>query len=220
MAQALVFDIGGVLTQDIWENLLLDEKKGVAAILKLDRQRVCKVAQRLWDKFAHRSTDETHDWKELELEYWNLFIEEFQLECSADYFISLTEEFVQPITGMIELLEDLKSRSNVQLAICSNNTEFWFQRQMERLHLHRFFHPNNIILSSRIGISKSSSSFQMFKAVVNALEIDRNNCIFIDDRQNSVLQAVAFGMVGILFPSHSEQGASYLSVLLQKMGIL
>ncbi|HEV2863339.1 MAG TPA: HAD-IA family hydrolase [Pyrinomonadaceae bacterium] len=219
MAQALIFDVGGVLAHDVWENLLLDKKKGVASKFNLDVKEVRKVAKSLWAEYAHRPLNIKDDWEVLEREYWDSFIRHFQLSEPADYFINLTEKFIRPVPGMLELLERLHSRG-VRLAICSNNTEFWFNRQTHKLNLGRFFQPGNIILSSRVGASKSSPDYEMFKTVISALNMDKSDCIFVDDRQETVTHGVEFGITGIIFPSHSEQGALYLEALLRRMNVL
>ena len=60
----------------------------------------------------------------------------------------------------------------------------------------------------------------MFKAVLIALNVEKKDCDFsIDDRKETILQGLEFGLAGIIFPSHSQKGASYLKVLLEKMGV-
>lgn len=218
MIKALVFDIGGVLAYDVWENLLLDKENGVAPTFGLNVDEVCRVGQELWDDFAHRAANTETGWRRLEKEYWNFIIDRLHLPKSVAYFIELTDKYIRPVEGMVPLLEHLQARG-FSLAICSNNTEFWFRRQMDKLGLDMVFEPKHIILSSRIGVSKSSSHFEMFKAVVTALDVDKRDCILIDDRNEAILQALEFGLAGIIFPSHSQQGARYLQALLEKMGI-
>lgn len=219
MIKAVIFDVGGVLAHDVWEHLFLDREAGVASILNLDVEQVQRAGQDLWEKFAYRSTTEENGWKELEKEYWDLFLGRFQLSMSADDLIRLTEQFVQPVEGMIQLLECLQSEA-IEMAICSNNTEFWFKRQMNKLGLHRFFSSGRVILSTRIGVSKSSPGFEMFQAAIGALGIEKDFCIFVDDRVENIQRALQFGLTGIVFPSHSKYGAKYLRALLDKMGLL
>lgn len=210
--------MGGVLAHNVWERLLLNEENGLVAICNLNVDQVQQVGQDLWEKFAYRAAVEEDDWKEFEKEYWNHFIERFHLSMSVNDLIQLTDRFIQPVEGMTQLLERLQSKG-IDLAICSNNTEFWFKRQMDKLDLHRYFSSSKVILSSRIGVSKSSPSFEMFQAVINALGIDKEHCIFVDDKEENVQQALKYGIAGIIFPSHSKYGALYLNVLLKKMGV-
>lgn len=216
--QAVIFDIGGVLAHDVWEHLLLDEERGIAVAYSLDTDQVRSVGQDLWEKFAYRAATDDNGWEDLEVEYWNLFIQRLQLPTSVDEFIQLTDEFIRPVEGMIQLLERLHSRG-IDLALCSNNTEFWFQRQKDKLNLDRFVASNRMILSNRIGVPKSSPGFEMFRAVIDALGIEKDLCIFVDDREKNIHQALEFGLSGIIFPSHSSYGALYLGSLLEKAGV-
>jgi len=47
MIKAVIFDIGGVLSYDVWENVLLDPCTGIAVEYNLDRERVFKLAHDL-----------------------------------------------------------------------------------------------------------------------------------------------------------------------------
>lgn len=217
MIEAVIFDVGGVLAYDVWENLLVDSDVGVASTLGLDAVEARKVGQELWSQFAYRPTHSEDGWRKLEKEYWDLFIERFRLSQSADYFIRLTDRFIRPVEGMTLLLDCLRT-NGIKLAICSDNTEFWFRRQMDTLGLEKFFKPDYTILSCRIGVSKSSPRFEMFEAVVAALNTDKKDCVLIDDRSKAILQGVEFGLAGIIFPSHSPQGGRYLRALLARMG--
>lgn len=219
MIKALIFDVGGVLTEDVWENMLLHGEEALAPTLGLNLGRVTEVAKSLWTEFAHRSVTDVANWRMLEVEYWTSFTKELSIPQPPQYFIDRTDKFIKPLPGMIDLLAEL-ARRNMSLAICSNNTEFWFARQMDKLNLSRFFEPGNVILSSRIGTSKASPKFEMFEAVVNSLAVDRQDCILIDDRLETVLRSIEFGVTAILFPSNSAGGSAYLKSLFEKLGLL
>jgi HAD superfamily hydrolase (TIGR01509 family) len=218
LVKAVIFDVGGVLAYDVWETFLVGSEVGVASTLGLDAHEARKVGQELWHQFAYSPTQSEDGWRKLEKEYWDLFIERFHLSQSADYFVSLTDRFIRPVEGMTLLLESLRA-NGIKLAICSDNTEFWFRRQMDTLGLEKFFKPDYTIVSCRIGASKSSPGFEMFEAVVAALNIDKKDCVLIDDRSEAILQGVEFGLAGIIFPSHSPHGGRYLRALLAKMGL-
>lgn len=170
------------------------------------------------EMFAYQPRKSQNDWIELEKEYWSLFIKRFNLSYSVEELIDLTDDFILPVKGMNSLLEKLRA-NGIDLAICSNNTEFWFHRQMTKLNLYKFFDSSKMIISSRVGSSKSSSDYRMFQCAVSALKIDISECLFIDDRNEAVIQAVNYGITAILFPSHSEFGSQYLTLLLQKMRV-
>lgn len=222
MVKALIFDIGGVLAFDVWENLLLDSERGIASNYNLNSINVKKIGKKLWDKFAYSSHDNLlevdNDWQQLEKVYWNSFVDELNLSVSIDDLIEMTDDFIQPVEGMVDLVNVL-CEHDIKLAICSNNTEFWFQRQVNKIGYVDFFAPSSIILSNRIGASKSSNNFEMFKAVLDSLNLDKESCLFIDDRSHHIKQASRFGLPAILFPSHSSCGHKYLKLLFKEMNI-
>jgi putative hydrolase of the HAD superfamily len=204
--KAAIFDIGGVLAHDVWENLLLDEKCGIASKYSLCKDKTERVGKLLWQLFAYQTEFQDHEWRELEMRYWELFIQYFtdQLkEPVPDNFIELTDSFIRPVEGMIPLLEKLQSQG-IDLAICSNNNEFWFRRQMDKLGLYRFFKPSKIILSCRIGVPKSSPKYEMLKAAVDALGVSVADCIFVDDRKRNVERAQDYGMTAFHFKDVRE----------------
>ncbi len=217
--KAVIFDIGGVLTNDVWESMLLEKEAGFVVADDFDREKIQGVGGELWEAFAYRNLDEKDGWKILEREYWLKASERLPLALSVDECIARTDDFIEPLPGMIQLLGQLKKKG-LGLAICSNNTEYWFERQAQKLRLGEYFDADKLALSSRVGVSKSSPNFEMFETAVTALNVKPQECIFIDDRANNVERALQFGIVGILFPSHSTYGAKYLKTILNKMGVV
>lgn len=207
------------MTYDVWEHLLLDKKKGISAIYNLDQERVRTAGIDLWKHYSHKTHFLKNGWEELEKQYWTMFNEILGLSISIDNYIRLTDDFIKPVEGMLELLEELR-RKGVILSICSNNTEFWFERQMKKLKLSRFMNTNNVVISSRVGVSKSSISLEMFRESIRILGVRREYCVFIDDKERNVEQALKYGIPSIIFPSHSPNGALYLKTIFEKMKIL
>lgn len=98
--------------------------------------------------------------------------------------------------------------------------EFWFNRQSQKLGLEKYIPPERIILSCQIGVSKSSPRFEMFEKAVDSLDVDKSECIFIDDRIESISRATEYGLPSIMFPSHVENGFQYLKLLLTAMKVV
>ena len=216
MIKAIIFDIGGVLAFDVWENLLLDKKGGLAAKYNLDTQAVSQACAILWEKYAHQTTS---NWEQMEKEYWLQFNHILGCTIPVEEIIQLTDKFIKPVDGMVDLLSTLVLQE-ITLAICSDNTEFWFHRQARKLNLQAYIPSRNIILSCRVGNSKSSQSFEMFEEVTNVLGVGRAECLFVDDRSGPIVQAIQYGLVSILFPSHSPYGAQYIKSVLHEMNVL
>lgn len=213
--KSIIFDIGGVLAYDVWENLLIGEG-GVAKKYNLDKLMIEDTGKKLWEEFAYKSSN---NFKKLEREYWKRFINEVNFSIDIDELITLTDDFIKPVEGMSGLLNNIKEKET-NLAICSNNNEFWFNRQSEKINLLDYFESKKIILSCRLGHSKLSENFELFKETVKALGVQKEECILVDDRIESIARANEYGMTGILFPSHSKFGARYLELLFKMMKIL
>jgi putative hydrolase of the HAD superfamily len=218
MIRAVVFDIGGVLAYDVWENLLLDKGEGFLSVGNLSEEIVKKVGQELWREFACRGVIQEGEWRRLEIEYWEKLTKCLGVNQPIDFFIKMTEKFIKPIEGMISLIQEIQHKG-LKLAICSNNNEFWFQRQAKKLNLYQFFTDKNIVLSCRVGYQKDSLGLEMFHKVTEVLGEDSSSCIFVDDRKENIERAMQCGMIGVLFPSHSSWGAQYLDTILQNMVI-
>lgn len=223
MIKALIFDIGGVIASDVWESLFFDKKDGLTANFDVSEGELKKAGRELWNEFAFlsysREENKEKGWRALEKKYWDMFLQQFNLPLTVEELIDRSKQFVREIPGMYDLLRKLHD-TGITLAICSNNTEFWFERQMEQIGLSEFFEPRNIIISCRVGSAKSNPNFEMFKAVCRATGFEGKNCIFIEDRPKNIEMALKFGMPGILFPSKSPLGAAYLESIFKFMGIL
>jgi len=139
MIKAVIFDIGGVLACDVWENLFLDKDEGIVAKYGLDYNKVLQVGQKLWDIYSHRSTNDHQGWRELEREYWGQVLKHLNIKAHIDDLIELSDQFIKPAVGMGNILERLYL-NNTELAILSNNTEFWFERQMDKLGYRKYIH--------------------------------------------------------------------------------
>ncbi|MDH4284447.1 MAG: HAD family phosphatase [Gallionellaceae bacterium] len=220
MIEAVIFDIGGVLAEDVWEHLLPCRKKlgGIRDRFGLDHDQVDKIGVLLWAAFAHTPEGQHTTWRELERRYWDLFIRFFWDKspppgASIDDFIELTDKYIKLVDPEIPaLLESLQSRG-LKLGICSNNNEFWFRRQLGTLQLFRYFPPEGIVLSCRVGFSKSSPGYEMFDAAARALNVPHSSCIFVDDREENIKLASACGMKGIHFHKLSQLKESLNNIL-------
>jgi len=206
MIEGVIFDVGGVLAPDVWENLLPSQDKvgGIAEKFTLDKKQVHKVGELLWEAFAYRPEGPHRTWRELEQQYWDLFIKFFwgkspPNNASTEEFIRMTGEIIKPVhQNMERFLKNLQS-NGIRLGICSNNNEFWFRRQMDMLNIHQYFDPSSIILSCRIGVSKSSKRYEMFHAAIRAIGLPHSKCVYVDDRDSNIKRAKECGMLGIKF---------------------
>lgn len=219
MTKGVIFDVGGVLAHDVWEHLLLSVPNGIASKYKLSSEAVKKAGKKLWEDFDKRKVVPPDDWMSFEKEYWRKFKSEFpQLPTSVtvDSLITMSSDFILPVNAeeMDPVLARLRDQG-VSLAICSNNNEFWYQRQRDKLQLDRFFPSANVTLSCHEGVTKAD--VKLFYIAATKLGLQAEDCVFIDDRVDNIDRAVACGMTGILFPSGAPAGARYLDTILRKL---
>jgi HAD superfamily hydrolase (TIGR01509 family) len=194
-SQAVILDVGGVLAHNMWEPMFDD----LAARYALDRERLHEAGRLLWETFAYVPETPANTSRDMERRYWQLFLGMCQVPLSVEALIELTDRYVVPMPGMRPLLEQLHTR-RVPLVICSNNNEIWWPRQVKALELERFFAPQNVILSSRVGAPKESPRLEMFRAAVAAAQAPAAACFYVDDREPIVERARAFGLDAMLFP--------------------
>lgn len=206
MIEGVIFDVGGVLADDIWEHLLpcRDKVGGIRDKFGLNKEEVHKIGKLLWGVFAHTPEVPRATWRDLERRYWKLFINFFwprepPAGASIDEFIQMTGRYIKMVDPeMPNLLGTLLTRG-ISLGVCSNNNEFWFRRQFSQLNLYQYFSPSKVILSCRVGASKSSKGYEMFHAAVDAMNVHKSRCCFIDDRPENIDRATTFGLKGIRF---------------------
>ncbi len=236
MIKGVVFDLGGVLAYDVQEYLFadkmfIDEEQGLPARYAFDPAAVQEVARRLWRKYAYHvrynAQRDPDAWRNLEKRYWREFTQALNPSLSPrvrrtfiQECIDLTEKYIKPVDGMPQFVETLHGRG-LDLIILSNNTEFWFHRQSELLHLERYVQPESIILSCRRRASKTHPRPTLFeKAFETAVRrSEKAHYLYIDDRFDNIAQANRFGLAGILFPSASPRGCVYLSQALELCGV-
>ena len=202
MGAAVIFDVGGVLAHNMWEPMFDD----LAREHGLDPVKVEEAGRLLWETFAYVPETPANTWRDMERRYWELFLRMFRVPLTVDALIALTDRYVVPMPGMRPILERLHERG-ARMVICSNNNEIWWPRQAKALELDRFFAPQAVILSSRVGAPKESPRLEMFRAAVAAAGVPAGNCFFIDDRQPIVDCARAFGIDAMLFRGPEQVAA-------------
>ncbi len=219
MSRALIFDIGGVLSFDIWESTLLDRELGLAFQYNLDPEDVFQTGLETWQEVAYKSVHRELSWQAMEIDYWQRLSHRIGLNLSTNELIDASLSFIKPLPGMKELLLKLVM-FEYPMIFCSNNSEFWYHRQCAHLELEQLIPASHHVLSSRVGQSKSDSGQLMFKKCIEILDMPAHQCVFIDDRQCNIDAALAFGFNPIFHPSHSARGADYLHRIFIQMGIL
>jgi HAD superfamily hydrolase (TIGR01509 family) len=205
----VILDVGGVLAHDMWEPMFRD----LARRHGLSNARLQRIGRLLWETFAYVPESAANTWRDMERRYWQLFLAITRIRRSVDSLIRQTDRYVVPVEGMRPILEALRER-RTPLVVCYNN-EIWWPRQERKLRLARYFRPQSLILSSRIGAPKNSPRLEMFRAAVAAAGVPAGRCFFVDDREENVVRARRFGIDAVRF-----RGAADFAARLRERGLL
>lgn len=215
MLKGIIFDIGGVLSYDINEYLFAPDGP-IVTTYNLEPQSTRDLAMQLWGKYAHTRQDFEETWQQVEEEYWNEFKAASGVTAPISELIALTLPLIRPVPHMADLLAELKDQ-NYDLLICSNNTEFFYQRQKELAGFAQYFQKNKVILSNHYGHPKEEETATLFKAVESQMDYPKENYLFIDDRPKNIKAGLKYGLNPILFPVEAPYGHTYLRQLINKM---
>jgi FMN phosphatase YigB (HAD superfamily) len=179
----VLFDIGGVLVSDVWETILLTPERGIADQLRLDRGCVRRAGEQLWQKYAVIKGSEAEYWVEL----GRLLNTEIPVRLRGDSYALLE---VHP--AATQTLRALNG-AHVQIGVITNNTTFWFERQLDLLPtLREVSDRSRWFVSCDVGTTKRERP-GLFG--VAARHVDPNNTLVIDDRPTSIEAAREFGFI-------------------------
>jgi FMN phosphatase YigB (HAD superfamily) len=183
--QAVLLDLGGVLTVDPWESLLLTAEVGGCARLGIEPAVLEPLAVSLWPRFATTHREEAQYWSELE------------------GLLGLTPGALGDLVGDLEELlrpnpradEVLSAASEHPLGLVSDNTSFFFPRQDRLLGLGGLADPTLTFLSHEVGLSKSARPglFEHVSADLSARGYDLGQVLVVDNRVKHVEHAASLG---------------------------
>lgn len=190
--KALLVDVGGILFPDIWEKLFLDPADGLLRTDTPDRIEAIHFLQELFDRYAVLGSDETAGPEELERSYWEEARQRLSLPWDTDRLIERSIRIIEPFPDVERLLLE-KIREPFPIGICSNQTAFWFCRQMEVSDFLRCMPPARRIVSCRYGKTKESDAPSLFHAAAAALDCAPKEILYLDDRSMNLERGARFG---------------------------
>lgn len=213
----VVFDIGGVVFEDIWESIFFQKSTGILDLFDLNAQRLNKVCRNYWDRYSVMSPD-NNSWETLEVNYWQDILRDIQIPWSIDECIEYSRKFIIKIPGVDDLI-NLLIENEIQLGICSNQTAFWFERQLVLSKSLKFIDRKNMALSFERGATKGQKDNLLFKVVLNSLNCEPDRIIYIEDRIKHQESARDFGFNVIPFNSDEPNLIDTLKKELGSYGI-
>jgi FMN phosphatase YigB (HAD superfamily) len=175
----VLFDLGGVLTSDPWQSILLTPGDGLVDQLRLSRPEVENAAAALWPKYSLARHEETEYWAEL----GDVLGVTFDLEQVARAEVSTVRGNPQ----LPAVLSVLRGRGTAWGTV-SDNTPFWHALQCELLDVRTADHE---FLSFAHGAAKVGTTPDLFQLA--AAVLDPAATLVVDDRDHNLAAAAAAG---------------------------
>lgn len=196
--QAVVFDIGGVLMENIQEFYLPD----LAREHGLDGDQLLRIGYRHGDAWGLGQASEE--------DYWRGILADAGLPPDLlPALVARTETYVKPIAETWTVVEALDAR--LRRGILSNTTWEWIRRIRAVVPLDDQFDP--IVLSCDVGACKPGPA--IYEHLLARLDLPPAAVLFVDDREENLSTAAAAGLEGVLFT-----GPASLRLELRRRGLL
>ena len=188
--KAVIFDFGGVIIQ----YPPLTFRKEIAKFLKLDLEIINREVAKINSVFLLGKINEKEFWKRLSSAL-NIIVS----EKNKKNFI--TDEFSRDarLNKDVEKVVIALKNSGYKLGIISNilkphakysKAQNWFK------------HFSPVILSYEVGLTKPDE--RIYKLMLEKLQLNSNECIYIDDRTRFLGPAKKLGMKAILFQNAKQ----------------
>jgi len=198
-----LFLLGGTLSAQI-TTVVFDWGQVLA---RVDREEVLEGLEKNLGISAETLRDHQADFAQVQIGV--LTDEEFLEQCAQSVGISLPPEWrprlkavyrqaFDPIPGMFELAEELQEKG-YSIALLSNVSPLASEVARELGH-YAPFEP--VLLSWEVGKLKPDPL--IYTHMLEALQVEPCECIFIDDRLENVQAAEALGIRGIHFAEFEE----------------
>jgi hypothetical protein len=188
--EVVLLDIGGVLTPDPWQSLLLTPGDGLADRLGIDRSSVEEAASGLWAQF---SLDER-----AEQDWWEALGRMVGTTIPQGLVEEVEARVLRSFGGADELIREAQRIGEVGLI--SDNTSFWYPKQAKPLGLKQRTRPSLRFLSFEWNLVKSSAPVGLFEVAAQYLAGRRT--VVVDDRETNCDRARSAGLEAILMVPH------------------
>jgi HAD superfamily hydrolase (TIGR01509 family) len=193
---AALFDVGGVLSEDMIERKLRD----LAGRYGVEEERLLAAGEALR---ARADLGQITD-----AEFWRLALERVGVTAGPeDHEI---ESYLVPIAGTLDIARQLKARG-LRVGILSNDSREMSRARRRRHGFDEVFDP--ILISSELGAMKPDAG--IYDHALAHLGLAGARCLFVDNREDNVEGARRRGMRVIQFTSAAE-----LRRELEAMGLL
>ena len=116
---------------------------------------------------------------------------------------------IPEISGMSELVREMKERFGVKVYLLSNISKYFASHVSEISCLGEF---DGLVLSSTCGFTKPHR--EIYEHICSKFSLIPEECIFIDDRADNIEGAECYGIRGYVFDGDVARLKEYLTKLL------
>lgn len=201
MIKNIVLDIGNVLVHFRWHELMAELGFSNAEIQHLKENMIYSKEWSEWDRGVISEEQVIH-----------LFINRnIDLKEKIQAFFEHKEELVKQFTYTQEWIMHLKE-AGYKIYLLSN-----YPKEIFKLHGEKVFTFLNLVdgrvVSADVKMVKPNP--QIYEYLIEKYDLNRQECVFIDDNVHNVEAAQALGITSILFETY-EQTVDKLKIILQK----
>lgn len=184
----ILFDIGGVLTCDPWETVVLTPGCGLADRLGLDRVQAESLGSRLFFQYAISSCEES--------DYWHDFSLSAGCPISMD-LIQQVEKKTFVANNSFCQVRDVLEDQGIEWGFITNNTSFWYPKQLALLGLEDREVSPYVFSSFTYGVTKSTVGRNLFDIAAESIGVAC--ALVIDDRAENVGRAAQAGFSALRY---------------------
>ncbi len=196
--RVLFTDIGGVLLSNGWDTALRNQ---AAEKFGLDPKEVQNRHQMVFEDFERGRLSLN------EYLYHIIFYKarDFTVEDFANYMYNAATSYPE----MIEMVEEVKSKYNLKVALLSNEGKELAVDRIERFNLKSF--ADYSIVSGFVGVRKPD--LRIYQLALGLCQTEPSQVIYIDDRLPFVELAKSFGIYAIHHVDYSKTHKKLLEAL-------
>ncbi len=166
----IFFDIGGVILTNGWDHMNREE---AAQAFNYDYKESDKIHAKLADNFD--SGFLTLD------EYLEKVVFYKKRDFSKERFIEFMKSRSDAYKTTFEVLDKLREQNNYQLSTLNDKSLELNEFRIKNFELNKYF--TNFFSSCYLGISKPNK--EIFKKMLGITQLNPENCLFIDDREEN-----------------------------------
>lgn len=201
MINTIIFDVG-----EVYLTGLLEVERRLGELLGVD-------AETVHEKIRGKDLEALFHGKIKEETYLNRVIRKNGWKINPQTLKRITQENLAEIKGTREIIERLK-KEGFRIGLMAVHSREWTDFCRDKSRHRKLF--NSRSYSFEVGVTNSSR--KEYKIILEKLNAEPQDCLFIDDNLRDLESAGAVGIGTVLFttPKHLEEDLINMSLLAQK----